>query len=459
MTEPHPSPPEVQGTRGSRRFALGLLVIVVVALGVRVAFTLLVDPQVPEVSDAAAYHMLGENLAEGRGFIRPFDRTILGEIRPTAEYPPLLPAVLALAHLVGIASVDGQQLVLCVVGTATVAVIGLLGRRVGGDLVGLVAAGVAAVYPMLFQSDAILMPETPFALLVATTLLFAHRAAERRGLDDIALVGVTAGLAALTRAEGLLLVLFLVIPLSARVADLSWRRRATLCLVGLVAAALVVVPWTVRNAVRFDGALVPVSNNMGTALDGANCDRTYHGSQTGLWLYDCFGGFDLSEQDEAEAAAFHRDRGLRYVADNLGRLPTVLAIRQGRTWGLYDVGQQVTVESFEGRDRRWQEVGTRTYWLLVPFAVGGIIVLRRRRALMWPMLSTVVLVVVTTTVTYGNQRFRVAAEPAIVVLAATGAVALIDEARRRTGGRSRTEAAPVRSAAAPGGSAPSPPGR
>jgi hypothetical protein len=47
----------------------------------------------------------------------------------------------------------------------------------------------------------------------------------------------------------------------------------------------------------------------------------------------------------------------------------------------------------------------------------------------WPLLSTVALVSLTTVLTYGNQRFRIAAEPALLVLAATGLVALAPRAR------------------------------
>lgn len=423
------APPTTE-RRPSQRFLLALLGVALVALVVRVAFTLVVDPQVAEVSDATAYHLLAENLAEGRGYIRPFDRTILGEIRPTAEYPPLLPAILAVATMLGIDTVDGQQLVLCLIGTATVVVIGLIGRRLAGGTVGLVAAGIAAVYPMLFQSDAILMPETPFAFLVATSVLLAQRAASRPSPWRFAALGAAIGLAALTRGEGALLAALLVVPFLWFLRPLPLPRRALLVGVGLLATIGLVAPWTIRNAVRFDGAFVPVSNNIGTALDGANCDRTWYGDQAGLWLYECFGGFDLRDHDEAEATAHHRDEGLRYIGDHLGRLPAVIAIRQGRTWGVYDVRQGVLVESFEGRHIDWQTWGTRVYWLLLPVAAIGTVVLIRRRAFVWPALATVALVVVTTTLTYGNQRFRVAAEPAVVVLAATGLVVVARRVRQ-----------------------------
>jgi hypothetical protein len=85
---------------------------------------------------------------------------------------------------------------------------------------------------------------------------------------------------------------------------------------------------------------------------------------------------------------------------------------------LYAPRQQIEFESLEGRPRRWQGVGTVMYWMMLPLAVAGAAVLWRRRVRIWPLVSTAVVVSVTTALTYGQQRFRTAAEPAIVVLAA-----------------------------------------
>ena len=86
-----------------RRFALGLALIAIAAVAIRIAFVLIVDPKVPRIGDANAYHLLAENLAHGRGYIRPFDRQLLGITRPTAEYPPLFPALLAIPSFLGAA--------------------------------------------------------------------------------------------------------------------------------------------------------------------------------------------------------------------------------------------------------------------------------------------------------------------------------------------------------------------
>lgn len=421
-------------------FAIALAVIAVSALAIRVAFVVVVDPEVPPVGDASAYHLLAENLADGRGYIRPFDDQLLHRERATAEYPPLFPAVLAVPARLGASSVESQRIVLAFVGAGTVVLIGLLGRRVGGPVAGLVAAAIAAGYPMLFQSEAVLMAEALFVPLVAAALLLAYWAADRPSPGRFAALGAVLGLATLTRAEGLLLGVVLVVPLCWRLFALLPRRRVQLAITALGVAVLLVLPWTIRNAVRLD-AFVPVSNNVGTLVDGANCDQTYEGALLGLWRETfsqfgdearrlpqseaCFEGFDIADRqfEEAEVANRHRDDGLDYARDHLGELPKVAAVRWLRTWGVYSPSQQVDYESLEGRPRSWQIAGTVMFWVLLPFAIAGVFVIRRRGLRVWPLLAPVVVVSITAVLTYGQQRFRAGAEPAIVVVAATALVA------------------------------------
>src|SRR5580765_3163906 len=134
----------------TRRFVPALAAIALLALAIRIAFVVVVDPKVPALGDASAYHLLAEQLVHGRGYIRPFDNLLLHLHRPTAEYPPLFPLLLAVPARVGLHSVEQQRIFMAFVGAGTVALVGLLGRRVAGSAVGLIAAALAAVYPMLF---------------------------------------------------------------------------------------------------------------------------------------------------------------------------------------------------------------------------------------------------------------------------------------------------------------------
>lgn len=80
---------------------------------------------------------------------------------------------------------------------------------------------------------------------------------------------------------------------------------------------------------------------------------------------------------------------------------------------------------------RWETIGTRMYWAVLVFAVAGLVVAVRRHVRVWPLLATMVMVSLSTLATYGNQRFRVGAEPALVVLGATGLIAGANALRSR----------------------------
>jgi 4-amino-4-deoxy-L-arabinose transferase-like glycosyltransferase len=443
----------VSSDRRNRHFLVALAAIALAALVVRVVFIVVVDPTVPALGDASAYRLLAEQLAHGQGYIRPFDNLLLHVHRPTAEYPPLFPLLLALPARAGLHSVEQLRIFVAFVGAGTVALVGLLGRRVASPAVGLVAAALGAVYPMLFLPEATLMAESLYVALVTIVLLAAYRAFDDPAPVHFAVLGFAIGLATLTRAEGFLLGIVVVVPLAFWLRDLPARDRIGRAGIALGIAIAVLLPWTIRNVVRFH-TFIPVSNNVSTLVDGANCDATYHGPQIGLWRETfsqpgtravalpqaeaCFEGFDIADPrfDEAQAARTHTRAGLTYARDHLSALPKVTAVRVLRTWGAYAPRQQVDFESLEGRPRAWQFRGTVMYWILVPFAIGGAIVLRRRRRLLWPLAATAVTVTIVSAATYGQQRFRIAAEPAILILGAVAVDALWTA--WRSGGRRAT---------------------
>ncbi len=433
--------------RGSaRRFWMLLVLIVLGGLALRVDYMRNVAPPVPALGDAHAYHVLGDNLAHGRGYIRPYDFERLGGRIPTAEYPPVFPGLLAAAASMGLDSVDQQRLVMCLLGSATILLVGLAGRRLAGPTVGLLAAAIAAIHPMLFQADAALMPETLAALAGAAVVLLALRARGSLATGRWVALGAVIGVSILARAEAVALLPLLVVPLAWRLRGADLRRRVGLGGAAIAVAVVVVVPWTIRNALTFH-AFVPVSNNVGSVARGANCELAYGGQFKGLWVTSvgdanglssvdpqarCFAGFPIRRGvDEAAAAASLRTKGVRYALDHAGSVPGVMLARLGRTFGVYRYQQQTAFESLEGRNVNWERRGTRLFQLLAVLAVGGAVVLMRRKRPVWPLAAMVVAVVVTTMATYGNQRFRASAEPAVILLAAVAVVATGERLSRR----------------------------
>ena len=86
----------------------------------------------------------------------------------------------------------------CLVGALVIVVVGLLGRRVGGPRVGLIAAALTALYPHLLAADVSLMSESLYALVVGIVLLLAYRLMDRPTLAAGAALG---GLYALLRKK------------------------------------------------------------------------------------------------------------------------------------------------------------------------------------------------------------------------------------------------------------------
>ncbi len=210
----------------TRNFVVTLAAIAFVAVVVRIAFVLIVAPQVPRLGDASAYHLLARQLAHGQGYIRPFDNLLLHVRRPTAEYPPLFPALLSIPARLGAATVKQQRIVVAFLGAGTVALVGLLGRRVATPMVGLIAATLAAIYPMLFLSEATLMAESLYVAIVTIVLLTAYRAYDDPKPLQFVALGAAIGFATLTRAEGALLGLLVAIPLGLFLRGLTTRARS-----------------------------------------------------------------------------------------------------------------------------------------------------------------------------------------------------------------------------------------
>jgi 4-amino-4-deoxy-L-arabinose transferase-like glycosyltransferase len=397
-------------------FERRLLLIAVGALALRVVYTVL-NRHYAVIGDALTFHLDAGHLADGHGFQRAFEPV------PTAEHPPVFVLMLAGIDVLGGTGVLAQKLVMCAVGTVTVLLIGLLAGRVAGPRAGLIAAGLAAVYPLLWVADGSLMSETPYGVTIVLVLLAAYAYLERPGWRRAALVGALVGLAALTRGEALWLVPVLGLPLAWR-AGRGWRPRLAAAAALVCGFALVLSPWTIRNLVTFKDPIL-ISTNAYGVWPGANCHETYYTDEIGLWHYGCYG--IRAPGDESQYSVAYRDKGVRYLRRHAGRVPVVVAARLGRVWDVLRPAQIAFYEAGEGRPFRVSRWGVRMFYVVALLAAAGALVLRRRRQPLLVLLAPVVMVSLTAAVVYGSTRLRFAAEPSLVVLAAVA----LDAAWRR----------------------------
>lgn len=409
--------------RAPSPFAAGVAAITALAVAVRVGYVLVVRRGEPFGLDSVSYWLLGKNLATGRGYADP--SALLAYIhtnKPTAGFPPLFPGVLAAFRVLGVGTARSGAVAAAVVACATVPLVAVLGRRLLGARVGLAAAAAVAVWPFLVASDGSLMSETLAVPLTTAAVLATVWAAERRSLRRWAVVGLLFGLSSLARSEAPVVAVCVVGVTLLAARGVPVRHRLAAATVAASVAVLVITPWAVY-VVRDVGSSALLSSNSARTLAGANCPTTFRGSRIGLWDIACTPVVDDLRTDEEMAARLGRKQAQRYVSRHVFRVPLVVGVRVARTFGLYAPRQQRDFEVVESRDRTWQWFAWWSYLAVLPVAATGLVLMIRRRVAVAPVLGVLLGVVAVSVVTYGNQRFRLVAEPEIL-LAAVAAVAL-----------------------------------
>jgi hypothetical protein len=199
------------------------------------------------------------------------------------------------------------------------------------------------------------------------------------------------------------------------------------------ATGLVVLsPWTAYNLGRFEQPVL-LSAGTGNVMSAGACDTTYDGDRLGWFDTRCHVGrvayqpdVDRSVQDSLMRAG-----AIDYTVDHLGRLPVVVAAREGRTWAFFRLGEQNEQQANAVDVPIWVVwVQTVVFWVSVPLAALGAMLLRRRRIPIYPLLTFPAVAVLTVAVTFGDVRYRAPAEIPLVLLVAAGAVLLVTDRRR-----------------------------
>ena len=244
------------------RFARSILYVTLVWLALRLAWWWYAHPE--PVSDFENYRRLAVGL---------LDHHQLGYPRVSAERVPAYPAFLAAAMVVS-RSVAWLSLVNVILSAALVPIVARLARALEiGSGAALGGAAVGALDPTFVLFSPVLGSEHLFVVFLFLAFIVASEAETR---SRWALAGVLFGAAILTRPDALFYT-----PVIAAAAWLRSRTpRPTAPLILLLATALVVSPWYVRNRVVL-GPGAGLSTVGGLNFYFAHNDRKYGWSAVG----------------------------------------------------------------------------------------------------------------------------------------------------------------------------------
>jgi hypothetical protein len=257
---------------GGRVGLAALAAILLLGIGLRLDYAW--DGREP-VYDARAYAAIAANLERGEGFtVGP------AATQPSSNYSPGLPLLVAGAYeLTGGVDERLARIVLALIGSLAILFTYLIGRRLaklvssphhGGEkstsiVAGLIGAAAVAIYPALLEYQGMLMSEPLAATLLSASVLAMFWAIDGDGWAHWLLPGALLGATAMVRPEYLGVAVLLALIVLARGLGGDWRRALTQAAILLAGLVVVVVPWTIRNAVALD-RVVPISTGGGQVL-------------------------------------------------------------------------------------------------------------------------------------------------------------------------------------------------
>jgi Dolichyl-phosphate-mannose-protein mannosyltransferase len=371
---------------------------------------LLLEPRCELVGDEPSWIAFSTKVLKHPQYLWPLGNRLV-------FYPPVYDYFIAVLRLVfgSLAAVQWAQVVL---GALLVPAVGRSGLRAFGPRVGVAAAALTAFYPELLWYPAHFWSETVFLFLLWWAIERTLEADATRSSRTAAVAGLLWGLSALTRELSLylvpLVVLWLVRPAAGtRPAAGSWRRASAL----LVALILSIVPWTVRNAIKFH-AFIPVSTLGGLNLWQGNTTLTH------VRIYEIL---------DTVGGPIEQDRYCRQMAWR--------AIRDRQPWWIFEklgaempefwkAGSEV-IDHLEGREA-CGPLPPRTsallelafvgpYLVLLGFFLVGLARLRPSSG-GWLLLALLGAYNLAHVVAYATTRFRVPVLPIVFMVAAAAAV-------------------------------------
>jgi 4-amino-4-deoxy-L-arabinose transferase-like glycosyltransferase len=409
----------------------GLIAALLVALALMLRVVEVQRLAYTPTQSARSYLVLGGQIAHSGDY--GSEQVGVGGTRigPTAYVAPAYPYLLGGLNVLSgepatsAAQIHTDRLAQAVLGAALVGVIGLLALELFGIDMALLAMGLAAIYPPMIEMSSVLSTDTLLTVLELAAVLAALRM--RRSHDPLRwtlATGLFAGLAALTQASAIVLIIPLGVA-AASVAPVVGRRRVAGALV-LVASMLVTLsPWLIRDGLVMH-RFIPITDSSGMTLGGTYNATAAQAQPPYSWVSyrqvpaDADLARRASRLTEPQLSSRLDSRALSYVA----RHPSsVLETAWHNTLRLFELeGSAAWHQSARavGLSNGTAEIGVICFWVLCLLALLGVVAPIGLRAPGWMWGVPWAIGLLTILLNVQTPAFRLAIDPFLILLGARG---------------------------------------
>jgi 4-amino-4-deoxy-L-arabinose transferase-like glycosyltransferase len=411
-----------------------LLIIILLAIAARLAYIVVFGSTLS--LQTSGYDVYATNLITGHGYTR------FADLHPDSDLPPGYTFFLVAVYLTLGRSAISVALVQIVCDVITLLCIYGIGKRIGGETTGLLAAAFSAFYPYLLFQNLTVNDTGLFIMCLAIGVWAAYRVSEssmwRSAIGWALVVGLAFGFAALTKT---LVVLMLPIVAIAWWWG-HWRdRRVIVAILGMgLAFGLVILPWIVRNT-RLHGAFTLISTNDGSNLYQGNnpCVADFLLAGWDAQWVDCLNPTPPGLAELQESTWF-RDQAFTYLRENPGAWPKLLYAKFVTLWSPDITPRSVppvakldnnAVLQYETPMFQVARIVHLIYFtpLLLLGAIGAILGMRDRRPI-WLMCGVPIAITVAYLIYHPSTRYRSPADPFLFILSAYSVTILLTALRK-----------------------------
>lgn len=316
--------------------SVDLLVITVIAAGVRLVAASFAGIDDPPQYDGQGYDLLAHNLFLGAGYT--FDGS------PTAFRVPLYPVFLMAVYTAFGHSYAAVRILQALIGGITAALGYVLARNVRGRKVALFAGLGLAIHPFLIYTATLFYSENIFIpLFIALNISLSGIAKSGRPTRAALIAaGATFGFASLTRPN---MYVFLPVVFLWALLLFNWYRGIGYAAAIVGISLCLMVPWAIRNSLVF-GSPVGITTGSGVVLwQGNNPLADGGGVMPSVETWEGeeppdkgFGGWSYLPEQASDQR--FRSKALDWITNNPVRFTELLFVKVYRLWAPNRLGMR-----------------------------------------------------------------------------------------------------------------------
>jgi 4-amino-4-deoxy-L-arabinose transferase-like glycosyltransferase len=349
---------------------------------------------------------------------------------PTSIYEPLYPLYSAFAYKLFGDRFLYHRLILALMSSFTCILVFSIGKRLFNEKTGYLSALICAFYPYFIFYTVFLMSETFFIFFLALSVYFLVKIKDNPNWKDGILFGISLGLTFLTRSVILGLLPFLLILLLIY----NFRRSLVPVILTLFAFALTISPWVIRNY-KLHHQVVILATRGGYNLWFRNNPFFYEDELAALGYkvpdnllkdikyrkYLDFPHFS-PEQGEVERDKILTREGINFIRQNPRLFAYLCWIRFQTLIGFHGTLAKGLI---------YRLAGMFSFGILFPLALLTVGIYYKRWRETLPLILIFAFFLGFFTLTHDGIRYRLPADPYLIILASFFLIQLLEYAGTR----------------------------